>query len=806
MKKKINFIVLLLITISLIYLLNNPTNNTPPLGKFLNPYSGFWLNGETDQIRVLDKIDLKNLDDEVIVQYDSLLIPHIYAKTDKDLFYTQGYLTALHRLWQMEFQIKKVSGELSEIFGSKTLYRDRSQRRKGIVYAAKRTLEESKKDIKTYNLLNAYVDGINDYIETLSYKDYPIEYKILNYKPQKWTLLKCFLLMEQMSDMLSRGDMDIEDTYLVNTIGIERYNLLFPEYTEDLEPVIPKGTKFNFNNKNTLITNNTIIEDINVDIINKPNKFNGSHNFAIAPTKSKDGSSYLASQPDLSLNLPSIWYIIHLNSSNFNTMGASLPGAPGIIIGFNDNIAWGETNAKRDVVDWYKIEFKDGKRKEYKYGNKWLKAEKIIEEIKIKGKNTFYDTVVYTHYGPIVYDKNFNSNTDKINLAMRWIAHDYSIEYKTFIELNKAKNINDIHKALEHFDGPAQNFAYATKHGDIGLTIAGKFPIKWEKQGKFILNGSNPEHEWQGMIPYEHVLQYQNPKNGFVSSANQHPVDKNYPYYYYDFSYENYRNRRLNDRLKSIDLITLNDIKKIQNDNFSYKAYEILPILLSEIDTLSLDSTKKKYFNKLSNWDYFSNTNTESPAIFVTWWQIFKEKLWDEFDTLKYSYRKPNSYNTYLLIKENKDLEYYDILKTNKKESLSDLVNYTYQLSVDSLENWKKNNNNKLNWKDYKNTTIKHLLNIKSFSKSGVDVGGYSNIINAANENHGPSWRMIVKLNKIKTEAWGVYPGGQSGNPGNSNYFSLIDDWGHGIYKKLIFNKNYIDNRKNIIYEKKFNN
>ena len=252
MKKKINFIVLLLITISLIYLLNNPTNNIPPLGKFLNPYSGFWLNGEIDQNKVLDKINLKNLDDEVIVQYDSLLIPHIYAKTDKDLFYTQGYLTALHRLWQMEFQIKKVSGELSEIFGSKTLYRDRSQRRKGIVYAAKRTLEESKKDIKTFNLLNAYVDGINDYIETLSYKDYPIEYKILNYKPQKWTLLKCFLLMEQMSDMLSRGDMDIEDTYLVNTIGIEKYNLLFPEYTKDLEPIIPKGTKFNFNKiKNT---------------------------------------------------------------------------------------------------------------------------------------------------------------------------------------------------------------------------------------------------------------------------------------------------------------------------------------------------------------------------------------------------------------------------------------------------------------------------------------------------------------------------------------------------------------------------
>ena len=806
MKKKINFVVLLLITISLIYLLNNSTNNIPPLGKFLNPYSGFWLNGETDQNKVLDKIDLKNLDNEVIVQYDSLLIPHIYAKTDKDLFYTQGYLTALHRLWQMEFQIKGVSGELSEIFGKRTLDRDRSQRRKGIVYAAKKTLKESKKDPKTYKLLNAYVDGVNDYIESLSYKDYPIEYKILDYKPKKWTLLECFLLMEQMSDMLSGGEMDIEDTYLINTIGEDNYNILFPEYDESIEPIIPKGTKFNFENVENIISKNIISNNINIDVIKKPNKYNGSNNFAISPNKTKDGSSYLASQPDLSLNLPSIWYIIHLNSPNFNTMGASLPGAPGIIIGFNDHIACGETNAKRDLVDWYKIEYKDSNRNEYKYSDKWLKTEKIIEKIIIKDENPFYDTVIYTHYGPVVYDKNFNNNGDIINLAMRWIAHDESIEYKTFLKLNMAKNINDIHEALKYFDGPAQNFAYATNQGDIGLTIAGKFPIKWEKQGKFVLDGSNPEHEWRGRIPYEHILNYQNPKNGFVSSANQHPVDKNYPYYYYDYSYENYRNRRLNDRLKSIDLITIEDVMKIQNDNFSYKAFEILPVLLSNIDTLSLDTIQKKYLTKLKKWDYFSNTNIESPSIFVTWWNIFRKELWDEFDTLKYNYRKPSSYNTYMLMKKNKEFKYYDILKTKKKENLSDLINYSYKLSVDSLENWKNIKGDNLNWKDYKNTTIRHLLNIKSFSKSNIAIGGYSNIINAASESHGPSWRMIVKLNKTKTEAWGIYPGGQSGNPGNKNYFSLIDDWGHGVYRKLLFNSNYLDNSENIIYEKKFNN
>ena len=175
-----------------------------------------------------------------------MLIPHIYAKNDEDLFYAQGYLTAMHRLWQMEFQIKAASGQLSEIIGIGALSRDREQRRKGILYAAKRTLKKSKSDLETNKLLEAYVSGINEYIDNLNYANYPIEYKLLNYKPEKWTLLKTFILMESMSDMLSSRDTDIEDTYLLNILGKEKYDKLFPEFDERIDPIIPKGTKFNF--------------------------------------------------------------------------------------------------------------------------------------------------------------------------------------------------------------------------------------------------------------------------------------------------------------------------------------------------------------------------------------------------------------------------------------------------------------------------------------------------------------------------------------------------------------------------------
>ncbi len=806
MKNRIIFIFFLLTTISSVILLNTQFSNIPPLGKFLNPYNGFWKNSETDQIKIFNKIKLTGIKDSVIIQYDSMLVPHIYSRNDQDLFYSQGYLTALHRLWQMEFQIKAASGELSEILGERALKRDREQRRKGITYAAKKTLEKSIEDSTTYKLLEAYVKGVNDYISQLNYSSYPIEYKLLNYNPQKWSVLKTFILMESMSDMLSSRDMDIEDTYLLNTIGKEKYDLLFPEYHEKIKPIIPSGKKFNFKTDKLIVP-----EKINYDILpdktfSKQDKDNGSHNFAISPNKTKDGSVILGSQPDLSLNLPSIWYLVHLNSPNYNTMGASLPGAPGVIIGFNDYVAWGETNATRDVVDWYKIEFKDKKRSEYKYGDKWLKSEKIIEEIKIKNKKSFYDTIIYTHYGPVSYDRNFYQDSLKVNYSMRWVAHDESVEYKTFLLLNQAKNIFDIENALMYFNGPAQNFAYGTKYGDIGLTIAGKFPIKWKEQGKFVLDGSNPSHEWNGFIPYEHVLKISNPKSGFVSSANQHPSDKTYPYYYFSDNYEMYRGRRLIERIESIERFDIEDAIKVQNDNFSYKAFETLPLLLKKTDSSKLKTEEKKILNSIKNWDYFANPEDTNTSTFVIWWNKIHEKLWDEFDTMKYSYRKPDSYTTYSLINNYDDLEFYDNLNTDKIETIDEIILLSFKETVDSLNAWKKSNNKDIiRWKEFKNTTIKHLLGLESFSFPNVDVGGDRNIINAASERHGPSWRMIVKLNRDKkTEAWGVYPGGQSGNPGNSNYFEGIENWGKGKYKKLLFNNNLIDNRSKIIFEKTF--
>ena len=800
--KTIKPVLLFFILIAYIYVLNISVFNLPPIGKLLNPYSGFFQNGLVNKF---DEIELPGIKDEVNLQIDSLLIPHIYAKNDEDLYYVQGYMHAFHRLWQMEFQIMSTSGRLSEIFGERALSIDRVSRRKGLLYAAKNTLEISKKDLETLKYIQAYTNGINDYILSCDIQNLPIEYKLLNYKPEKWTILKSFLLMEQMSDMLSRRNQDIEDTYLLEILGKEEYDFLFPEIHQEVDPIIPRNTNFQFTPKKLTRKRDTIYPKISIDeTLKKPDPYNGSNNFAISGKRTKNGNPILGSQPDLSLNLPSIWYAVHLNSPTVNTMGVSLPGAPGVIIGFNDSIAWGETNATRDVVDFYKIKFKDNKRKEYLFDGKWLKTEKIIEKFKVKNTNPFYDTIIFTHHGPITYDINFLGNNDKVNLAMRWIAHDSSIEYKTFFKLNRAKNISDIKEALSYFDGPAQNFAYATTEGDIGMTIAGKFPIKWKEQGKFLLDGSNRDHEWSGYIPFEHALTMINPKRNYVSSANQHPSDKSYPYYTYSHNYEYYRGRRLNERLETILNATIEDAKSIQNDNFNYTAYEILPVLLEKIDTINFDDNKKSYFDKLKKWDYFSNTISIEASIFETWHYFLRKKIWDEFDTIKFDYRRPSNYNTFYLMKNFPELKYYDIVSTEKTENLSDIINLSFELMKDSIDNWKKSNSNDIAWKNYKNTTIRHLLRINDFSVSNINIGGNRNILNAASKYHGPSWRMIVELDPKGTKAWGIYPGGQSGNPGNINYSLMIKDWAVGKYHKLLFNNISEKIEDQMLYTKKF--
>lgn len=783
------------ISLALVIALNTSFGIAPPVGKFLSPFVGFWQNAETKDTPQATEIPVSGVQAEVKVLYDENRVPHIFAQNNYDVYFAQGFVTAKDRLWHMEFQTHAAAGRISEIIGARTLEMDRFQRRMGMVYGAQQSLKAMLADPRSREMLEAFTAGINAYIGQLKPKDYPLEYKLLNYAPEPWTPLKCALLLKLMAyDLAGRSD-DLRMTNILRKYGPSITKNLFPDYPFREDPIVPSGTPLDF--KPLPIPPEPasfIASQTEKKIENEPNPELGSNNWAVSGAKSTTGYPLLANDPHLELNLPSIWYQIQLVTPDMNVYGVSLPGAPNVIIGFNERVSWGVTNVDADVMDWYELKFKNSAQQEYWHANQWKSIRKVTEEIKIKGAPSVFDTVSYTHHGPIVYDQAeqvFNKQSP-VKHAMRWVAHEQSNEILAFYLLNRAKNYTDYRQALTHYTAPAQNFIYADVADTIAIWPNGKFPLKWHNQGKFILDGSDPAYDWQGWIPQAHNPHVVNPPRGFVSSANQFSADpKRYPYYLnWQFSPAQ-RGIRINQRLAQMQKVSVDSMRQLQNDNLNLHAQTILPAMLTAVQNDKLNKTQQQALQILTSWNFFNNATEIGPSIFQEWWPALDQAIWeDEFgNSSNMQLRYPSRDRTMQLILTEPQARWFDNSNTPEKETLTQLVTTTFQATVDSLQHRYGPVSSKWQWAQVKSTDILHLAKLPGFGRNDLLIGGGAGIVNATGARHGPSWRMVIALGP-EVQGYGVYPGGQSGNPGSFYYDNLIETWRQGKLFKLKYLKN----------------
>ncbi len=801
----VKFILSLLTTLGLIFVLSSRLpvgeSKTPPIGKFISPFVGFWQNAESRTPQLASNVALKGLKGTGKVVYDDKMVPHIFAENLEDAYYLQGYVTAQHRLWQMELQVFSAAGRLTEVVGERALKTDMLTRRMGLAHGAEAKLEKWK-TTEGFNYVEAYTAGVNAYIHSLSQKDLPVEYKLLNYKPEDWSPLKVALLTIAMTRTLASYDGDIENQNALNLIGQDLFAYLFPDEYETDSPVIPPTTKWDFTPKAIPPPTNSDAQSVSYLPFESPPKGIGSNNWAVAGSKTKTGKPILAGDPHLNLTLPSIWYELQITTPECNVYGTSIPGMYGVIIGFNDSIAWSQTNVGRDVLDWYTIEWKNDRKLEYKYGDGYKKATIKIEEYKINGAKTVFDTVHYTHYGPIVYEGDHAQK----DMALKWIAHlpPNANELMVFPKLNQAKNYTEYKAALSDYFAPAQNFVFASVQGDIAHWAQGSYPLKSKGQGKFILNGSNPDNEWHGFIPFEHNPHVLNPPRGFVASANQKSTAADYPYYYRG-RFSDYRGRILNRFLSNMDSITSQKMMDLQLSNHSLFAEEALPLLLQHLDTSKLSKEDMSIVQQLRDWDYNFEKDSKIAPVFMEWFTEIYDLIWDEFKDVKEKtpVNYPEKRRTFEIIAQNPTFEYFDIKSTKDTvETLQDLTFTAFQNALAVIRGMDDGKGNGIVWSKYKKTTISHLGRIKEFS-APITVGGQGNALNAIGTRSGPSWRMVVELGK-KVKAYGVYPGGQSGNPGSFYYQSMLEHWVNGDYYELLFLKDENSKNSRIISTQRF--
>ena len=778
--------------------------NLPPLGAFLNPFSGFWANSESATGFPVGNTtpDIPGLSAPVEVVYDDLLVPHIFAQNMEDAARVQGYITATHRLWQMDITSRRASGRLSEVLGERTLALDRLMRRRGMVFAAENALLGWAKSPETMRLLQAYTEGVNAYMEQMSASEVPVEFKLLGYQPEPWSLLKTALVIESMADNLAAGNDDLAATNTLEVLGRETFDYLYPEWNPKQQPIIPDTGQWN-----------ALRESMKVDSAGKTGSVSyapgispekngmelpgdeyqvGSNNWAVSGSRTQSGRAILANDPHLSLSLPSIWFQVQIRTPQQSTYGVSLPGAPGIVIGFNEHIAWGMTNVGHDVSDWYRIKWKNTERTKYEVDGEQSEVKIRVEEIRIKGKPMLLDTVRYTVWGPVVYDND--PQHPLFDYALRWVTHDEpeQNEISLFLLLNSAKNHADYRTALNGYNCPAQNFVFATRSGDIAIQVQGRFPVRRREQGRFLQDGSRWANAWHNYIPQNEVPSMHNPTRGFVFSANQHSTPPSYPHYYLG-NFDDFRGRHIHDRLAALHNATPDSMRNMQLDNFSQRAHDALPQMLHFLDRQMLDADGQKMADELAAWNFRYDADLMAPTLFESWLDSCYAKTWDEILALKTAKKDvlwPEMWRFIALMETDSNNIFFDHPATPVRETARDMVRESFQAMQTFF---KQNPQKRVSWGEARPTNITHLARIAPFSRTGLRTGGHGSAPNAIKTDHGPSWRMIVDLGE-QLKAKGVYPGGQSGNPGSRYYDNMVDTWAQGGYYDLLLLSTPMDN------------
>jgi penicillin amidase len=793
MLRTVKALLALLVSVALTWVLNTRHGDVPPFGKFLSPFRGFWQNGETaGALPAQHTLRLPGLRQPVQVRFDDKRVPHIFAQNDHDLYYAQGYLTAQDRLWQMDFVTHVAAGRLAEIVGPARLETDRFFRRMGLKFGAVKSLQVMMRHPTTRTVLTSYSDGVNAYIQTLTPASLPFEYNLLDYAPEPWEPLKCALLLKYMAFDLSGRSDDLRLSNALAKYGPQVVRDLYPGYSTREDPIVPVGTPLDF--KPGMVPPAPAsfrAAGANKTPQREPDAELGSNNFAVSGAKSASGFPLLANDPHLQLNLPSIWYQVQLSAPGVNVYGVTIPGSPLVIIGFNQEVAWGVTNVAADVLDWYQLKFKDNTKREYWHDGRWKPVRRVVEHIKVRGQPDRLDTVLYTHHGPIVYDqdeKPFLPQTP-IRHAMRWTAHEGDNEVLTFYQLNRARTYQDYTAALTSYGSPAQNFIFASRQNDIAIWPNGRFPLKWPNQGKFILDGTDPVYDWPGWIPSAQNPHVKNPPRGFVSSANQFPTGPDYPYYLgWTFaSWE--RGHRINERLARMTQVTPDSLRQLQNDNLNLNAQLMLPRLLALVPPARLTAAERRAYDELRHWNYFYDAHVLGPSLFDLWYGNLVKRLWeDDFSSAATGLEMrfpPRDRTNNLLLREDTS-RWIDDRRTPERETLPQLALAAFRFATDSLTRKFGPLGPGWAWANQKSTDILHLAQLPGFGHMDLDCGGGAGVVNATSERNGPSWRMVVALGP-QVRAYGVFPGGQSGNPGSPAYDDLLETWRVGQLNELVF-------------------
>jgi penicillin amidase len=570
--------------------------------------------------RTRGRIRVEGLTAPVEVLRDRYGVPHVYARTAEDLFFAQGFVHAQDRFWQMEFWRRISSGRLSELFGKSTLETDKFLRTLGVYRVAQREFDLLSPETRRY--LEAYAAGVNAYALKRPPARLGLEFALLALQGVKvriepWTPADTIAWGKMMSYDLG-GNHETERLHLdvLRSAGRKGWASFFAPYRPDM-PVTVEAEELEKMLGSVLGLGKRTSADPN-GAARGTGLSLGSNNWVVSGKRTASGKPLLANDMHLAIQMPSIWYEIALHgvaedgtvgrtdACPFELRGLSFPGAPGVIAGHNDRIAWAHTNLGGDVQDFYVEKINPDNPDQYEVNGRWVDMEVRVETIKVHKDNEPYVLRVRsTRHGPVLSDralwselggysvtpgKEFPAGVGLTAVALRWTALEPGRLFEAVIRLDRASNFQEFRDAMSRWDVPAQNVVYADVDGNIGYQVPGLQPIRAQGHGLAPVPGWTDEYEWTGFIPFEKLPYLFNPEKGYIATANAAIVGPEYPFYLGSEFLFGERARRIRELIEADkDGITIEDMQRIHADVYDQYAAELIPYLKG----LDLASGKK---------------------------------------------------------------------------------------------------------------------------------------------------------------------------------------------------------------------
>jgi len=790
----------------------------PPVGPFLDPIHGVWAVARGSTLTDRETARITSLGSDVRVVYDDRGVPHIFAATVEDATRALGFVVARDRLFQMELATRAAAGRLTELAGDRALEVDRAQRSLGLPWAAERKLAAMDTTSEGWRVIHAYAEGVNAWIGSMRPEDLPLEYHLLGARPSSWEPMQSVHLLNRMAWTLAHGDLELRVRQVESLVGREAAAALFPRNSPIQEPIVPNGRREprvdlstlpaprmpDTREAKVLSALSGLRERVRL-ASGEPEAAQdalGSNNWAVAPRRTRNGHALLAGDPHLELTLPSIWYEAHLVvPGKLDIYGVTIPGSPGIIIGFNRDVAWSFTNVESDVIDYF-VEAVDDPRHptRYRLDGAWKPLTERIETYRDKrGSVVAIDTIRYTHRGPLARE-------GPLWISTRWTAHDTTHESDALGRAARSQSAEQWLEAMAGFSVPAQNGIVADRSGTIAIRSTGRFPIRAPgARGDRLQDGSSTSNDWRGALPLSRYPFALNPAQGYLASANQQPFDPRVDSTYLGAHwYSPWRAMRINALLRGDSSVTPDAMRQYQTDAGSARADAFVPALVAAAAAIRAsgrgDPTLDTAARLLGEWDRRYTRDNGRAVLFESIMIALQDLTWDELarparDVMRNERRRGTRIRTapprvdtpadqmIAILLRDPSSPWWDLRATRqlverRDDILTSAMREGYRRVRDqhgdpAAGGWR--------WDRVHHANIYHVLRLEQLSRLDVPVqGGPSTLSPSSGEGRfGASWRMVVEL-APEVRAWTIYPGGQSGSAASSRYADRVAKWSAG--------------------------